>query len=80
VQLRAPIPERREEAEPFEVIQVEMAEQDVDPFRRRAIQRCAERADPGSGIEDDEATVFGTHLHARRVATGANGVRPRRRQ
>ena len=74
MELGAGIPERREEPETLEVIQVQMAEQDVDPARRRAVERRPERADARSGIEDHEAIVLGSYLDARRVASVADGV------
>ena len=78
VELGAGIPKRREEPEALQMIQMEMAEQDVDPFRRRSVERRPERADPCSGIQDHEAPVIEAHLDARRVPPGADGVRTRR--
>jgi hypothetical protein len=72
------IPERREEPEALEMIEMQVAEQDVDPLRSRPVERRPQRTDAGPGIEDDEAVVLRPHLDARRVAPVADGVGARR--
>ena len=57
-----------------------MAKQDVGRLRRRTVERRAERADTGPGIEDHEAPVVEAYLDARRVAAVPDGIRTGRRQ
>src|SRR5262249_59380996 len=51
------IPQRIEEAEPFEVIEVEMRQQEVDPARAAGDERAPELPDSGAGVEYERRLV-----------------------
>ena len=66
---------RLEEAEALEVIQVQVAQHQVDSTAVAA-EAYAQRTDAGAGVEHDQRSV-GSNLHAGRVAAVPHRVRPR---
>ena len=66
-------PEQRlEEAQPLQVVQVQMREEDVDLGPRGRRERGAERAHAGAGIEHEDMPALEAHLDARGVPAVAN--------
>ena len=79
VQLRLLVPDRAEEAEAFDVVDVQVREQEVDRLRAAA-QGRAEPADAGARVEDEQRPVREAELDARRVAAVRHRVRSRCRE
>ena len=77
-ELPAGPPERCEEAEPLDMIEMEVSETDVEhavlPFEKP----LSELADPGARVEDQSRAVGELELDAGRVAAVSDGRRPRR--
>ena len=57
-ELHLRIPERREEPEPFDVVCVQMRDQQIDLRRVDARERHPVGADPGAGVEDHHRPVI----------------------
>ena len=70
----AVIPERREEAEALEVVEVQVGQEEVDRAVCRVEEVEAKRADTGAGIQDERRVVVEQHLDAGRVAAVRHGV------
>src|SRR5262245_63740806 len=73
------IEERREEAEPLDVVHVKMGQEQVDTADRGR-ERATERTDAGARVQDDHGAVVTAHLDAGRVAAVARRVRSGRRE
>ena len=76
---RVGIEERPEEPETLQVVEVEMAEQDVQLVALSHFHRNAERPYPGSCIEDQDLSAGQPHFDTRRVAAVFEGIRAGRR-
>jgi hypothetical protein len=77
VQLHVLIPERREEAQSFEVVEVEVSEAEVD-LPDTAVQELeTEQSDPGASVEHNDRAVVQRDLDAGRVSAVGDGLRPR---
>ncbi len=73
------VPERREEPEALEVIEVEVGQEEVDAPGAAFEEVDAERADAGTGVQDERRPVVEKHLDARCVAAvGLRGGTGRR--
>src|SRR5439155_2439097 len=71
-------PERREEAEPFHVVEMEVGEADVELAVISLEQPLPELADPGARIEDQRGAVGELELDTGGVAAVADGRGSRR--
>ncbi len=60
--------ERAEEAKALQVVEVEMAEQHVDPRSAIAAHGYSERTHTRARVEYKQLAVVSTHLHARGIA------------
>ena len=69
--------ERREEAQPLDVVEMEMRQADVELLGPVLGQLGAQGTNARSRVED-EARAVRRYLDARRVAAGTNRLRPRR--
>ena len=76
VELDRRIPDRIEEPEALDVVGMQMRDEDVDPFRMIASQRHAERADTGTGIEDQQRAIREVDRHARGLPAEPNRLGP----
>src|SRR6266516_132453 len=77
VELYALIPERREEAQSFEVVEVEVSEAEMD-LPHAAVQELeTQPSDPGAGVEHENRAVVQRDLDAGRVSAVGDGLRPR---
>jgi len=77
--LAAPLVEGFEEAEPLDVVHVEMGQQQVDAPPPAAPPWPPAAGSP-SGVQDQERVPLASHLDARRVAAVADCLRPCGRQ
>ena len=71
------IEEQREESEPFDVVEMQMCEEQVDLVERLLCELAAELADAGAGVDHDDRAAGAPHLEARRVAAVADSGRAR---
>lgn len=78
--LRVGHPERREEPQALEVIEVKVGEEEMDSPRCLGDELEAERADAGSGVEDEDYPVAEANLQAGCVSSVAQGPGTRRRE
>jgi len=76
VDLTGGLGERLEEAEPLDMVHVEMCQQEVDASYT-APHRRPQPLNPGSRVQDQEAVPVAPHLDTGRVAPVANRLRPR---
>ena len=67
MQLGLGVPERLEEAEALQVVEVEMGEQEVDGSGWLPPERKTQLADPGARVEHDERALVQPHLDAGRM-------------
>jgi hypothetical protein len=70
--------ERPEEAQALQMVQVEVAEQDIDSRAGLAFKRKTEWAHSGPGVQDQDRSVLAANFDARGVAAVPESVRPRR--
>ena len=77
---RCRVEQRPEEAETLQVVEVKVRQQDVDLASVGAVDRDAERAHAGAGVEDELVTALQLDLHAARVPAVAHRVGPGRRE
>src|SRR6186997_2484806 len=68
VQFHALVPERREEAEPFDVVEMEVREKEVNGLRAAPDEVETESPDACSGVEHHRLFSPGQHLDAGGVA------------
>jgi hypothetical protein len=80
VDMRVGHPERREEPETLEMVEVKVGEEEVDSPRPFGDELEAERADAGSGVEDEDRSVAEANLEAGRVSSVAQRPGTRRRE
>jgi len=73
-----PLPHRREEPEPLDVVEVQMRQEDVHVLRQTAVEVPAELPDPRARVEDEQGVVVGPQRHAGRVPAVAHRGRPGR--
>ena len=66
------VPQWREEAEPFQVIEVQVRQEEMDAPRSALHQIGAQRADTRSGIEDQRRLIVKRDLDAGRVTPAAD--------
>jgi hypothetical protein len=64
VDMRLPAPQGCEEAQPLDVIEVQMSEKEVNRFRPVRSQLESQRVNPGSGIEDEQGIVAESNFNA----------------
>ena len=73
------VPERREEPEALEVVEMEVGQEEVDSTRPAPGEVEAELADSGPGVQHQGRVVAERDLDAGRVAAVPDGLRPGRR-
>jgi hypothetical protein len=78
--MRVGHPERREEPQALEMVEVKVGEEEVDSPRPFADELETERADAGSGVEDEDRSVAEANLEAGRVSSVAQRPGTRRRE
>ena len=64
----------REEPEPFEMVEMEMGEQQVDSPRPSLLQRRPEVTDPGPGVEHEDGAVVQRDLDRGRIPAVVDGL------
>ena len=72
------VEQEREEAEPLDVVEMEVGEEQVEVVERLVGQRAAEIPDARPCVDDDDSTAGAPQLEARRVAAVAHGCLARR--